>query len=89
MSQAGHKAVIVQTIGFLCDHVEILYDIDIAFRDFAAGLGIRLERTESLNGSPILTEALADLSHQALGRLSERLAARDVSAQPQPVAAGS
>jgi protoporphyrin/coproporphyrin ferrochelatase len=84
MSQAGHNAVIVQTIGFLCDHVEILYDIDIAFREFAAGLGIRLERTESLNGSPILTEALADLSHHALDRLSGRLG----SQQREPVAAG-
>ena len=79
MSQQGHKAVIVQTIGFLCDHVEILYDIDISFREFARGLGMRLERTESLNGSPILTEALADLSHQALDRLAERLATN-----PQP-----
>ncbi len=84
MSAEGHKAVIVQTIGFLCDHVEILYDIDIAFRDFAKHLGMRLERTESLNGSPILTEALADLSRQPLGRLSKR-----VAADPQPVVAGS
>jgi len=89
MSDAGHKTVIVQTIGFLCDHVEILYDIDIAFREFAAGLSMRLERTESLNGSPILTEALADLSHRALGRLSERLAERDRLDRRQPVAAGS
>jgi ferrochelatase len=72
MSAAGHKAVIVQTIGFLCDHVEILYDIDISFREFAAGLGIRLERTESLNSSPLLTEALADLSRQSLDRLAAR-----------------
>jgi protoporphyrin/coproporphyrin ferrochelatase len=84
MSAEGHKAVIVQTIGFLCDHVEILYDIDIAFRKFAAGLGMRLERTESLNGSPILTDALAELSQQALGSLSKRAAT-----DPQPVAAGS
>jgi ferrochelatase len=81
IGQQGHKAVLVQTIGFLCDHVEILYDIDIAFREFAAGLGMRLERTESLNGSPILTEALADLSLRSLERLAQRL--------PQPVAAGS
>ncbi len=81
MSQAGHKAVVVQTIGFLCDHVEILYDIDISFREFAEGLGMRLERTESLNASPILTEALAELTSASL----ERLAAR----QPEPVAAGS
>jgi protoporphyrin/coproporphyrin ferrochelatase len=80
MAQAGHKTVIVQTIGFLCDHVEILYDIDIAFREFAANLGIRLERTESLNGSPTLTAALADLSRQSLHRLQERA---------EPVAAAS
>ncbi len=80
MSQQGHKAVIIQAIGFLCDHVEILYDIDIGFREFAQGLGMRLERTASLNGSPILTEALADLSRQALNRLASK---------PQPVAAGS
>jgi ferrochelatase len=70
LSQRGHKVVIIQPIGFLCDHVEILYDIDIAFREFAAGLGMRLERTESLNGSPILTEALADLSYKSLARLA-------------------
>jgi protoporphyrin/coproporphyrin ferrochelatase len=70
LNQLGHKAVLVQTIGFLCDHVEILYDIDIAFRQYAANLGMRLERTESLNGSSALIEALADLSNQALARLS-------------------
>jgi len=72
LSKQGCKGVIIQPIGFLCDHVEILYDIDIAFREFAAGLRMRLERTESLNGSPILIEALADLSRQALGRLGAR-----------------
>ncbi len=89
MSRQGHKAVIVQTIGFLCDHVEILYDIDISFREFAQRLGMRLERTESLNASPILTEALADIGNQALGRLSQRLAGQYVLERPQPVAAGS
>lgn len=84
MSQQGHKAVIVQTVGFLCDHVEILYDIDISFREFAQRLGMRLERTESLNGAPILAEALADLSRQALNRLVERLVTN-----PQAVAAAS
>ena len=79
LSKQGNSAVIIQTIGFLCDHVEILYDIDIAFREFAAGLGMKLERAESLNGSPVLVEALADLSHQALVRLDAKSA--------QPVAA--
>jgi ferrochelatase len=54
----GHHALVLQPIGFLCDHVEILYDIDIAFAQRARSLGLRLFRTESLNGSPLLTQAL-------------------------------
>lgn len=65
----GVKNLILQPIGFLCDHVEILYDIDIDFRRKAAALGVRLERPESLNESPLLTRALADLARQALARL--------------------
>jgi ferrochelatase len=64
----GVKAVVVQPIGFLCDHVEILYDIDIAFKGYAAKVGIRLERPESLNDSLLLTRALAKLAGEGLGR---------------------
>ena len=69
LHQAGVQTVVLQTIGFLCDHVEILYDIDIAFREFAEALGMRLERPASLNSSPLLTEALVDLSQRAFARL--------------------
>ena len=55
----GHKGVVLQPIGFLCDHVEILYDIDIAFTQTAKELGLRLFRPQSLNDSPVLAEALA------------------------------
>jgi ferrochelatase len=57
----GHAGVILQPIGFLCDHVEILYDIDIAFTETARCLGLRLYRPESLNDSPLLTAALVDI----------------------------
>jgi ferrochelatase len=57
----GHTAVVFQPIGFLCDHVEILYDIDIAFTETARSLGLRLYRPESLNDSPLLAEALVDI----------------------------
>jgi ferrochelatase len=63
----GHAGVILQPIGFLCDHVEILYDIDIAFTETARSLGLRLHRPESLNDSPLLAEAL---THVVLGRLT-------------------
>jgi ferrochelatase len=67
----GHTEVVLQPIGFLCDHVEILYDVDIAFRDHAAKLGMRLERPVSLNDSKHLTEALADLAHRGLATFTE------------------
>jgi ferrochelatase len=70
LGAAGETSVILQPIGFLCDHVEILYDIDIDFKEHAAGLGIRLERPESLNGSPILTAALAKLAREGFARLA-------------------
>ena len=67
----GVKTLLLQPIGFLCDHVEILYDVDIAFREHAGNLGIRLERPESLNASPILAMAVAQLARGALARLAE------------------
>lgn len=65
----GVKNVLLQPIGFLCDHVEILYDVDIAFREYAAKIGIRLERPVSLNDSPTLAKAVADLARKGLIRL--------------------
>ena len=57
----GHVGVVIQPIGFLCDHVEILYDIDIAFREMASELGLKLWRAESLNDSPVLVKALVQV----------------------------
>jgi ferrochelatase len=65
----GVKALILQPIGFLCDHVEILFDVDILFREYAVKHGIRLERPESLNASVTLAKAVADLARGGLGRL--------------------
>ena len=58
LAQAGHKAVVMQPVGFLCDHVEILYDIDVNFRDFGREIGLAVTRAESLNDSPVLIRAL-------------------------------
>lgn len=58
LAEEGHKAVVIQPIGFLCDHVEILYDIDINFRSLTDSLGMQLFRPESLNDSPTLIRAL-------------------------------
>jgi len=69
LKKAGYRGVFVQPIGFLCDHVEVLYDIDIGFRQFAEKEGMRLWRAESLNDSPLLIAALADLAGKGLARL--------------------
>jgi ferrochelatase len=74
---AGVKALILQPIGFLCDHVEILYDVDILFREYAVKLGIRMERPESLNASVTLAKAVAELARRGLARLEvERVGRR-------------
>ncbi len=62
LREAGHGGVFLQPIGFVCDHVEILYDIDILFRDFARQRGMQLYRAESLNDSPLFVRAVADLA---------------------------
>lgn len=62
LAAEGRKSVFMQPVGFLCDHVEILYDIDIAFRKFAEERGMKLFRAESLNDSQLLARALADVA---------------------------
>jgi ferrochelatase len=59
IAEAGSKTALVVPVGFVCDHIEILYDIDIAFKQYAAERDIELFRTESLNTSPLFIEALA------------------------------
>lgn len=61
----GHRAFLIVPIGFVCDHVEILYDVDVVYRALAERLGVRLERTTSLNDDPLLVGTLAELAHDA------------------------
>lgn len=67
LKEEGHRGVFVQPIGFLCDHVEVLYDIDIGFKEFAEKEGMHLWRAASLNDSLLLTAALADLTRSRIG----------------------
>jgi len=72
MAAEGVKTVMLQPIGFLCDHVEILFDVDRLFREYAVKLGIRLERPESLNVSATLAKGVAELARSGLARLRNR-----------------
>lgn len=66
LARSGEKDLLVVPIGFVCDHVEVLYDIDIACRALAAEAGARLERSASLNESPTFINALADIVESAI-----------------------
>jgi ferrochelatase len=61
----GVRKVLVAPVGFVCDHLEILWDLDVEARDKAAELGLGLDRIESLNADPAFVRALADLVEKA------------------------
>jgi ferrochelatase len=61
LASAGQRHVLVAPIGFLCDHVETLYDIDIELKQFAAGRGIAIERMAMLNDSSAFIDTLVDV----------------------------
>jgi protoporphyrin/coproporphyrin ferrochelatase len=68
LASQGETNILVVPVGFMCDHVEVLYDIDIVCRKLAADHGARLERSESLNVSPVFVQALADILSAAVER---------------------
>lgn len=72
LKKQGHKGVVVAPIGFVCDHVEVLYDIDIGFKQFASEQEIMLWRSQSLNTSPTFISALANLASEKLSVTSGR-----------------
>ena len=70
LRDSGHNSVFVQPIGFVCDHVEILFDVDILFRQFAEEHGMKLFRAESLNDSPLFVKAVADVARSRFASVS-------------------
>jgi ferrochelatase len=55
----GERTLLVCPVGFIAEHLEIFYDIDVEAKQLAGELGIHLERIEMLNATPPLIEALA------------------------------
>ena len=60
LAGAGYRHVLAAPIGFVCDHVEVLYDIDIGVQAIARANGVRVERIESMNSNTAFIEAVAD-----------------------------
>ena len=59
--QKGEKQILVSSVGFIADHLEIIFDIDIEAKPEAEQVGVQLERTRTLNDSPYLARTLADI----------------------------
>jgi protoporphyrin/coproporphyrin ferrochelatase len=59
--EEGVDAVLVCPIGFVADHLEVLYDLDIELAAVAAEAGLRFARTASLNDDPAFIGLLADV----------------------------
>jgi len=66
LADAGHPAVVVCSAGFVADHLEILYDLDLELREEAEGLGVRLVRTEMPNADPRYVAMLAEVIREHL-----------------------
>lgn len=60
----GHRHVLIAPIGFTCEHVEVLYDVDIELRQRAEALGVHLERMAMVDDDPEMMVGLADLVRQ-------------------------
>lgn len=67
LAAAGWKNLLVCPVGFVSDHVEVLFDVDVEAKQIARDAGARLERTASLNDDRLFIEALADVVRQVLG----------------------
>jgi protoporphyrin/coproporphyrin ferrochelatase len=62
----GVQRVLVCPVGFVSDHLEILWDLDIEARERAAELGLEFDRIESMNEDPAFLRALAEVVQKAL-----------------------
>ena len=68
LAAEGRRRILVASIGFIADHLEILYDIDIEAAARATELGVELRRTPMLNADPRLVEALSTLVRQRVAK---------------------
>lgn len=64
----GQQQVLICPVGFVCEHVEILYDIDVEFAEQARKLGMQLERIEMVNDHPKMMAGLAGLVRERAGQ---------------------
>jgi ferrochelatase len=67
LAAQGQRHVLLAPVGFVCDHVEVLYDIDVFFREYGKTRGVTVYRSASLNDSPLFIQALAAIVTERAG----------------------
>jgi len=67
LATEGITELVIRPVGFVADHLEVLYDIDIEAQGVARTAGIRLERADSMNTNPVFIAGIADVALAALG----------------------
>jgi ferrochelatase len=68
----GCKEVVVAPIGFVCDHVEVLYDLDIGARKIAEDLNLNMVRASCPNDHPTFIRMMADVIAQKMKQVEDR-----------------
>ena len=66
LASEGVTGLVIRPVGFVADHLEVLFDIDIEAQGVAKPLGVRLERARSMNTDPTFIAGLADIAAEAL-----------------------
>jgi ferrochelatase len=66
LAAGGIRDLVVRPVGFVADHLEVLYDIDIEAQAVAREVGVHLERARSLNTDPLFIAGVADIAEAAL-----------------------
>jgi ferrochelatase len=72
LAKEGHTAVVVAPIGFVSDHVEVLYDLDIEARKIAQNVGMQFYRVSCPNDDSIFIRMIADVVAQTINRVDDR-----------------
>ncbi len=70
LAASGYQHILIAPVGFVSDHVEVLYDIDVLFRDYGKARSVTIHRPESLNDSPLFIQALAAIVTARIGEKS-------------------
>jgi ferrochelatase len=74
LAQAGTRHLVIHPIGFLSDHMEVLYDLDEEARHLCDELGIRMERSKTVGTNPVFVRMLAKLIRERVTGSEERAA---------------